>query len=67
MGTCRGGGGPFSGGKARPERDADLSVASSAEVKNKELYLLSRLALSWRSETILRSVVESLLQMNIGH
>jgi hypothetical protein len=30
MGT----GGPFSGGKARPGRDADHSPSSSAEVKN---------------------------------
>jgi hypothetical protein len=35
-------GGPFSGGKARPGRDADHSPPSSAEVVNEyELYLLS--------------------------
>jgi hypothetical protein len=38
MGT----GGPFSGGKERPGRDADHSPPSSADVVNeKELYLLS--------------------------
>jgi hypothetical protein len=35
-------GGPFPGGKSPPGHDADHSLASSAEVKNKqELYLLS--------------------------
>jgi hypothetical protein len=38
MGT----GGSFPGGKARPERDADHTPPSSAEVKKEyELYLLS--------------------------
>jgi hypothetical protein len=33
---------PFSGGKARPRRDADHSPPSSAEVENEyELYFLS--------------------------
>jgi hypothetical protein len=42
-------GGPFSGGKARPGRDADHSPPSSAEVKYEyELYLLSPQAPSWR-------------------
>jgi hypothetical protein len=36
MGT----GGSFPGGKARPGRDADHSPPSTAEVKNKKLYLL---------------------------
>jgi hypothetical protein len=41
--------GPFPGSKARPERDADHSPPSSAEVKNeKELYLLSPQAPLWR-------------------
>jgi hypothetical protein len=40
MGT----GGSFSGGKGRPERDADHSPPFSAEVKN-ELYLLSPMCL----------------------
>jgi hypothetical protein len=44
MGT----GGPFPRGKPRPERDADHSPPSSAEVKNEELYLLSTLASEWR-------------------
>jgi hypothetical protein len=45
MGT----GGPFSGGKARPGRDADHSPPSSAEVVNEqELYLLSPQAPPWR-------------------
>jgi hypothetical protein len=35
MGTA----GPFSGGKAQPERDADHSPPSSAEIVNEELYL----------------------------
>jgi hypothetical protein len=44
-----GSGGPFSGAKARPGRDADDSPTSSADVKNDyELYLLSTLATSWR-------------------
>jgi hypothetical protein len=39
----------FPGGKARPGRDADHSPLSSAEVVNeKELYLLSHQAPSWR-------------------
>jgi hypothetical protein len=38
--------GPFPGSKARPERDADHSPPSSAEVvKEQELYLLSPLLL----------------------
>jgi hypothetical protein len=38
----KGTGGPFPGGKARPERDADHSPPSSAKVKYEwELYLLS--------------------------
>jgi hypothetical protein len=42
----KGTGDPFSGGKARPGRDADHSPPSSAEVVNeKELYLLSPLRL----------------------
>jgi hypothetical protein len=41
-------GGPFPGGKARPGRDADHSLPSSAEVKyEKELYLLSPYAPPW--------------------
>jgi hypothetical protein len=45
MGT----GGPFSGGKARPGRDADHTPPSSAEVENEyELYLLSPQAPPWR-------------------
>jgi hypothetical protein len=41
-------GGPFSGAKARPGRDADHSPPSSAKVKNEEgLYLLSLQAPSW--------------------
>jgi hypothetical protein len=43
MGTT----GPFPGGKARPERDADHSLPSSAQVKNEELYLLSPQAPPW--------------------
>jgi hypothetical protein len=44
MGT----GGPFPRSKARPERDADHSLTSNAEVKNEnELYLLSLLAPPW--------------------
>jgi hypothetical protein len=39
---------PFSGGKVRPERDANHSPQSSAEVKNEqELYLLSLKATPW--------------------
>jgi len=34
-------GGPFSGAKARPRRDADHSPPSTAEVENEELYFLS--------------------------
>jgi hypothetical protein len=42
-------GGSFSGGKARPGRDADHSPPSSADVKyGKELYLLSPLLPPWR-------------------
>jgi hypothetical protein len=42
-------GGPFPGGKARPERDADHLSPSSAEVMNeKELYLPSPQASPWR-------------------
>jgi hypothetical protein len=45
MGT----GDPFSGGKARPGRDADHSPPSSAEVEYEyELFLLSPQAPSWR-------------------
>jgi hypothetical protein len=45
MGT----GGPFPGTKARPGRDADHSLPSSAEVANEqELYLLSPQAPPWR-------------------
>jgi hypothetical protein len=45
MGT----GGSFSGGKARPGRDADHLPPSSAEVKNeKELYILSPHVPPWR-------------------
>jgi hypothetical protein len=45
MGT----GGPFSGGKERPESDADHSPPSSAEVEyEQELYLLYRQAPSQR-------------------
>jgi hypothetical protein len=45
MGT----GGSFPGAKAWPGRDADHSPPSSAEVENeKELYLLSPQAPSWR-------------------
>jgi hypothetical protein len=46
MGT----GGPFPGGKARPEREADYSPPSSAEVENDyELYLLYLYLLpTWR-------------------
>jgi hypothetical protein len=50
MGT----GGPFSGGKARPGRDADHSPPSSAEVVNEqELYLLSPQAPPWRVTRLL--------------
>jgi hypothetical protein len=45
MGT----GGPFTGGKARPRRDADHLLPSSAEVVNEEeLYFLSPQAPPWR-------------------
>jgi hypothetical protein len=45
MGT----GGPFPGAKAQPGRDADHSLPSRSEVKNKyELYLLSPQAPPWR-------------------
>jgi hypothetical protein len=45
MGT----GGPFPEAKARPERDADHSPPSSANVESEyELYLLSLEAPSWR-------------------
>jgi hypothetical protein len=45
MGT----GGPISGAKVRPGRDADHSPASSAKVENEyELYILSSQAPSWR-------------------
>jgi hypothetical protein len=45
MGT----GGPFSGAKAQPGRDADHSPPSSAEVRNElELYFLSHQAPPWR-------------------
>jgi hypothetical protein len=45
----KGTGGPFPGGKARPEGDADYSPpSSSAAVKNEELSLLSAQAPSWR-------------------
>jgi hypothetical protein len=47
--SCTMVGGPFPGGKTRPERDADHSPPCSAEVENElELYLLSPLAPSWR-------------------
>jgi hypothetical protein len=36
---------PFPGSKERPERDADHSLPSSAEVMNGKLYLLSPLCL----------------------
>jgi hypothetical protein len=49
MGT----GGPFKGAKARPERDADHSLPSSAEVVNEELYLLSPQAPPWRIAELL--------------
>jgi hypothetical protein len=50
MGT----GGPFPGSKARPKRNADYSPPYSAEVENeKELYLLSPKAPSWRVEGLL--------------
>jgi hypothetical protein len=40
---------PFPGANARPERDADHSPSSNAEVENeKELYFLSSQAPSWR-------------------
>jgi hypothetical protein len=40
---------PFPGGKARPERDADCSPPSSAEVMNElELYIISPQAPPWR-------------------
>jgi hypothetical protein len=42
-------GGPFSGAKERPGRDADHSLPSSAEVEYEyELYILSPQAPSWR-------------------
>jgi hypothetical protein len=44
MGT----GGSFPGGKARPGRDADHSLPSSAEVNEKELYILSPHVPPWR-------------------
>jgi hypothetical protein len=45
MGT----GGPFPEGKAPPGRDADQSLPSGADVKNKqELYFLSPGATTWR-------------------
>jgi hypothetical protein len=44
-----GAGGPFPGAKARPERNADHSPPSSAEVENEqELYLVSPQAPPWR-------------------
>jgi hypothetical protein len=47
-------GGPFSGGKARPGRDADHSPPSSAEVVNEqELYFLSPQAPPWRVTRLL--------------
>jgi hypothetical protein len=50
MGT----GGPFSGAKARPGRDAHHSPPSSAEVENEwELYFLSSQAPPWRVEGLL--------------
>jgi hypothetical protein len=50
MGT----GGPFSGGTARPGRDADHSPPSSAKVVNKyELYHLSLQAPPWRAAGLL--------------
>jgi hypothetical protein len=49
MGT----GGPFTGGKARPGRDADHSPPPSAEVVNEELYLLSPQAPPWRLAVVL--------------
>jgi hypothetical protein len=44
MGT----GGPFSGAKARPGRDADYYPPSSTDVENEELYFLSTHAPTWR-------------------
>jgi hypothetical protein len=59
MGT----GGPFTGGKTRPERDTDYSPPSSAEFKNEqELYLLSPLAPPWR----VAGQLTFLLGMNIA-
>jgi hypothetical protein len=47
-------GGPFSGAKTRPGRDADHSPPSSADVVNDvELYLLSPQAPTWRVELLL--------------
>jgi hypothetical protein len=37
---------PFLVGKARPERGADHSPPSNAEVKNEELYFFSTFALA---------------------
>jgi hypothetical protein len=46
--------GPFPGGKARLERDADHSPSSSAEVVNEqELYLLSKRSLACRGTALL--------------
>jgi hypothetical protein len=41
------------GSKARPGRDTDHSPSSSAEITNKELYLLSLLVPAWLSGTAL--------------
>jgi hypothetical protein len=46
--SCTMGTGVLSRGKARPERDADHSPPSSANVKNEKLYLLSPQASPWR-------------------
>jgi hypothetical protein len=56
MGT----GGPFPGGKARPERDADHSPPSTAEVVNEwGIYLLSPQAPPWRVAGLLYFAVNA--------
>jgi hypothetical protein len=52
-------GGPFPGGKARPERDADHSLPSSAKVVNEELYFLSPQAPPWRVPGLLYFTVRT--------
>jgi hypothetical protein len=52
-------GGPFPGGKARPARDADHSLPSSAEVENEsELYFLSPQAPPWNGTALFKNSCE---------